>query len=80
MKATQQIVSKLNEMIAAAPSREQRAGLASIGSSLLMAVPEAYRGFSYVHWLEKGHSQWVADGKPNDTAPYIGDETMVRFF
>jgi hypothetical protein len=80
MKATQQIVSKLNEMIAAAPTPEQRLTLASIGSSLLMAVPKAYQGYSYVHWLGEGFDQWVRDGKPEDTTPYLGDKTMVRFF
>lgn len=79
MKATQQIVLKLNEMIAAAPTPEQRLTMASIGSSFLMAA-NAYRGYNYVGWLDGGHEQWVKDGKPEDNTPYFGDKTMVRFF
>lgn len=39
-----------------------------------------YNGFNYLGWAkEGGYDRWVADGQPQDTTPYLGNETR-RFY
>ena len=40
-----------------------------------------YRGFNYVKWNgPAGHARWVDDGRPEDKAPYLGDQTQREYY
>jgi hypothetical protein len=39
-----------------------------------------YHGFTYLHWMLKGMGEWIKAGKPENTAPYLGDEDLKVFY
>ena len=73
------IVENANKLIANNHSREVRMDLKKAFTDLLI-VCDSYRGFNYIGWLDGGHAKWIADGKPDDNEPYLGDITMIRFY
>jgi hypothetical protein len=72
------LIDAANNLIASAQTPELRASIAHILGKLLMES-DLYRGFSYVAWLNGGFKKWRADGSPDDTTPYLGDKTLIRF-
>jgi hypothetical protein len=57
-----------------------RKGIAALVEHFLMETGN-YRGFNYVEWAkEGGYERWAADGKQDDTTPYLGDQTRIMFY
>jgi len=75
----ERIIKAANEAIAAAPDATARVALPSLLTTLLMKA-DLYRGFNYVAWADGGHAAWVAAGKPEDNTPFLGDQSLVRFY
>jgi hypothetical protein len=76
-----EIIKKANELIAKAPTKEEREKIASIISSLLMAA-DLYKGFTYKYWDEKGYDEWLNAGQPEEPKEkdkFIGDKSLVVF-
>ena len=73
------IIEKMNKRILECQSPEIRQQIINEFSFLLMDL-NIYNGFNYIHWLEKGHADWVAAGKPDDTTPFLGDQTLIKYY
>ncbi len=73
------VKDRINAQILQSQSPHERTILARLLSSILMDVGQ-YHGFNYVAWLDGGYHKWVADGEPKDNTPYLGDQTIVRFY
>lgn len=72
--------NKANTLFASPDSTpEQRKAVAGFVSGFLHATGN-YHGYNYLDWLSGGYDRWVADGKPRDTGPYLGDETRIVFY
>lgn len=56
-----------------------RRGVAAFLETLLHESRQ-YAGFNFLDWLEGGHDRWVADRKPLDRTPYIGDESRRVYY
>lgn len=56
-----------------------RRGVATSLEHVLLATGN-YEGFNYLDWLNGGYEKWVADGKPVDTRPYLGDESRRVYY
>jgi len=74
-----QFIAAINKQIAENTNKEVRAELVAAFTNLLFSL-NCYNGYNYIYWLEKGHSEWIAAGCPQDTSIYLGDKTMVRFY
>ena len=77
-KSRELLVATINQSILDCPLPEMRELRGVIFTDLLMKTND-YRGFAYIEWLEKGHDKWVKDGKPDNTIPYLGDQTLIKF-
>ena len=82
----QEIKNTVNLMIAAPKgTREGRLALGVFLSSLLLETGN-YHGFNYLEWLHRceheksGLARWIEDGKPDDTTPYLGDQSRVEYY
>ncbi len=73
------IVSAANVAIRIAPEPNQREEIRNAFASLLIKL-KAYKGYNYAHWLDRGHAEWVAAGKPENNKPFFGDETLTRLY
>lgn len=77
------IRNRVNVMLAAPDSShcnaETRKGAAFILETVLHDTGN-YAGFNYLDWMNSGHDRWVADGKPADTTPYLGDQSRRYYF
>jgi hypothetical protein len=76
-----QITRQVNQMIAAPNStKDGRVALGVFLASLLLETGN-YRGFNYTHWSTGGgYVDWLTDGQPTDTTPYLGDQTRVEYY
>ena len=74
------IRTRVNEMLATSLcSPEERMAMASVLTMILHETGN-YRGFNYIEWLQDGHEQWKADGKPHDNTPYLGDQSRRVYY
>lgn len=55
-------------------SDEMRLAVCSFISSILHETGN-YKGFNYIGWSTGGCDKWRKDGCPDDTTPYLGNET-----
>lgn len=73
------LIAKANELIATSPTRQQRIELRNFIASMLIAA-NSYKGFNYTTWQNGGYECWLTAGKPDDTTPFLGDTSMIRFY
>jgi hypothetical protein len=78
-KSRAALVATFNQQIANAPTADSRRQLANVFESTLMSLG-CYRGFGYNEWDTGGYSRWVADGRPSDNTPYLGDKSLVTLY
>ena len=55
---------------------EFRRGVMALAMSILHETGN-YRGFQYNAWSNGGYRQWIADDKPEDNTPYLGDKSRI---
>ncbi len=72
------IVSAANVAIRIAPEPNQREEIRNAFASLLIKL-KAYKGYNYAHWLDRGHSEWVAAGKPASETLSKGPNTPASW-
>ncbi len=74
------IRTEVNNMLAISTcSPAERDAMASVLTAILHHT-DNYRGFNYTEWVQGGHDQWKADGKPNDNTPYLGDQSRKVYY
>ena len=73
------VVAKMKEQIKNCPLPEARQNLINSFIVLLINL-DSYNGYNTVYWLEHGHANWIAAGKPLDNSPYIGDKTLIKLY
>jgi hypothetical protein len=58
---------------------EWRKGVATTLEHVLHATGN-YEGYNFLDWLNGGYDKWIADGRPESTTPYLGDETRRVYY
>lgn len=74
-----QVIERINGLIETAESDRERRRLMTMAEDFLHLTGQ-YRGFQYLDWENGGYDRWVADGKPEDNHPYIGNKTRVYYY
>jgi hypothetical protein len=77
------LLETANRMLAAEDGPYMNADIRKGVAKLLEATlheTDTYAGFNYLEWMSGGFDRWVADGKPQDTTPYLGDQTRRHYF
>ncbi len=56
-----------------------RMGVARVLEAVLHET-DNYAGFNYKEWLDTGCTKWNNDGRPENKADYLGDETRRHYY
>lgn len=59
--------------------QQGKRALSTLIENMLMDS-KMYAGFNYIYWMDKGHSEWVRDGKPEDNSSYLGYEYDRHYY
>jgi hypothetical protein len=73
------LVAQMNKAIANNPLPELRENLINIYTVMLMDL-NIYKGYIHLDWIRTGYDQWVKAGRPDSRTPFLGDQTLIKFF
>jgi hypothetical protein len=78
-----EILTEANRLLAIPNSKHTdegfRRGVARMLEVALLATGN-YHGYNFLGWVHGGCDAWEAAGKPEDRAPFIGDESRRIYY
>jgi hypothetical protein len=69
----------MNKSIESNPLPELRLNLINVYTFMLMDL-NIYKGYIHLDWIRTGYDKWVKAGRPENRIPFLGDQTLIKFF
>ena len=75
----QRYLNAVNALLAQKDVPQEVKRHASSDIEKVLFEEKLYAGFNYTYWLDRGYSEWIEAGKPDDNRKYLGAE-YDRFY